>query len=144
MRRWWVVALCVSFGSVAGAVAGAGAAEVLEEAAIARAAAVVDVTSDRHTVRGHVENRTGDELRDVELLLVHEFRWADEMNPGEDTPGRTERLTLGPVAPRASLPFVHAIQPPLPARADGRYVTRVEIMGLTQAPLPRVAPARPQ
>lgn len=140
MRSWLIVVPLV----VLGWAAQAGAAELLDDAAIARAAAVVDVTSDRHGVRGRLENRTGDELRDVQLLLVHEFRWTDEMNPGEDAPGRSERLTLGPVGPRGSLPFAHALRPPLPARADGRYVTRVEIMGLTQVPVPRAPVARPE
>ncbi len=140
MRSWLLVAIFVLFGWAAGV----GAAELLDDAAIARAAAVVDVTSDRHAVRGRLENRTGEELRDVRLLIVHEFRWADEMNPGEDTPGRSEHLTLGPVAPHASLPFAHAIRPPLPARTDGHYVTRVEIMGLTQAPPPPAPAARPE
>jgi hypothetical protein len=100
---------------------------------LSRDVSVEDVVASPSSVQGRLANRQDGELRDVRILVTHAFHWADEMNPGVDNPSRTDVFTIpGPIGPRGSLTFEEKLVPPLPARADGHYVTSVEVLGFTQ------------
>jgi hypothetical protein len=94
---------------------------------------VQDVQASLDSVRGRTVNPKAAELRDIRMLVTHTFHWADEMHPGEDNPSRSDIFTIpGPIPPRGSISFEEKLVPPLPARADGHFVTSVEILGFTE------------
>lgn len=123
-----IVALLLGFSPGAPA----RATEVTSAPEIRRTIDMGPVASDGTTVRSELRNRTDLELRNVRLLVVHEFRWTEEMSPGDDNPGRTETAVVERVPPRGVIPFVHSIEPPLPQRADGTFATRIDVTGFTE------------
>jgi hypothetical protein len=99
---------------------------------LADAVAVRDVTTEDGAVRGVLVNRSGKTLRDVQLLVRHEWLWRNEFRPGDSDPGRAEvHAVAGPIAPGSELPFTYT-EPPLPERTDGRFRTSVEVVALTE------------
>jgi hypothetical protein len=77
-------------------------------------------------------NRTDRSVTDIRLLVADSFRWKNEMNPGDDDPSRaTTLLVPGPIQPNERL-TVRAELPPLPTRSDGKFETRVEIVGMVE------------
>jgi len=85
------------------------------------------------SVKGVLVNQSSDVVRDVRILVRYDWRWQDERNPGEDSPGRSMYFTIaGDVPALGSLPFEYAPTPPLPVRADGTFAPAVEIAGYTE------------
>jgi hypothetical protein len=124
------IPLLVAAALLWGVVSHAGDLARREE--VERAVRPIGVVADRAVVQGQVQNLSDAELRDVRLLVIHEFRWADEMHPGPASPGRSETIVVARIPPRETVAFHHGIAPPLPIRDDGAYSTRVEILGFTQ------------
>src|SRR6185436_19155875 len=83
---------------------------------------VRDIARRGDVIAATLDNRSGDEIRDVRVLIDVPFLWKDEFHPGEDSPGRSVVWTVrGPIAPRGQLAFEFMPQPPLPERTDGRF-----------------------
>jgi len=93
--------------------------------------AISDVARRGDLVVGTLTNRGGDEIRDIRLLIDVAFLWANEVKPGEDSPGRSAVMTVaGPIAPHGKVAFEFTPNPPLPERTDGRYADpKVRVMG---------------
>ncbi len=100
---------------------------------VADSVALRDVHAEDGVVRGVVVNRSGKTVRDVQLLVRHEWLWRNEFRPGDADPGRAVVQTIeGPIAPGGELPFTYAATPPLPERADGRFRTSVDVVALVE------------
>lgn len=99
---------------------------------LSQVASVDDVRVVGDKVTGRITNRTGDELRDVRLLIEEPFRWNDEFHPGEDNPGRATAAVLPKaIPPRGSVQFELDL-PPRPPRQDGTFDTAVTVVSLTR------------
>lgn len=92
---------------------------------------VSNVSRRGDVVVGTLTNDSDAELRDIRLLIDVAFLWANEVKPGEESPGRSAVMTVaGPLAPHGKLAFEFTPNPPLPERTDGRYAEpKVRIMG---------------
>ncbi len=97
-----------------------------------------DVMRRGDAIVGTLSNRGGDQIRDIRLLIDIPFLWANEVKPGEESPGRSTVLTVrGPLEPHGSLAFEFTPNPPLPARADGRFGDpNVRVMGFSSVGKP--------
>lgn len=85
------------------------------------------------TVTGTIINRTDTMLRDVRLLVRYDWRWKDERNPGDDSPGRSGYFMVpGDVPALGTLRFTYNPTTPLPVRDDGHFSPSVEISRYTQ------------
>jgi hypothetical protein len=123
------------------AVAVHAAEEVVSPERMDDVASVEDVRTDDGTVTAMLVNHTGDSLENVRLAVLHTFLWNDEFHPGPDDPSRTDGVTLSEtVPPHASVPL-RLTGRPLPARADGRFVTTVRVESLVRRAT--AAPAAP-
>jgi len=112
-----------------GATATAG---VVPSSEAARTIVINDLTVQDGSVSGTIVNKSSATVRGVQLLLRQTWLWNDERHPGTDSPGRTLPFTFaGDVAPNGSAPFTFQI-PPLPERSDGRFVTTMDVTGLTE------------
>jgi hypothetical protein len=94
---------------------------------------VVDVKSDQSgIVSATLVNRTSHSVRDVRLLIRHEWLWDDEMSPGPDflNPGRASYYTVeGTIAAQGRREFVYRPDPPLRSGSSGSFRTKVEVVG---------------
>jgi hypothetical protein len=92
---------------------------------------IIDVTRRGDTISGTLINRGGEEIRGIRLLVDLAFLWKNEVEPGDDSPGRSVVLTVdGPLPPHGRLAFELTLDPPLPTRTDGRFVDpQVHVMG---------------
>jgi hypothetical protein len=92
---------------------------------------VRNVARRGEVIAATLDNRSGDEIRDIRVLIDVPFLWKDEFHPGEDSPGRSVVWTVrGPIAPRGQLAFEFTPQPPLPERTDGRFGDpKVHVLG---------------
>ena len=97
------------------------------------AIAIRDVTRRGNVIVGTLTNRGADQIRDIRLLIDIPFLWANEVKPGEDSPGRATVLTVkGPLPPHGELAFEFTPNPPLPERTDGRFGDpQVRVMGFS-------------
>jgi hypothetical protein len=94
---------------------------------------VRDVTTRHGVVSGVLVNGSRKLLRDVRLLIHHDWLWKDEKHPGEDSPGRVDYYTVrSDLGPGKSLDFTYRTEPPLPDRDDGHFETAVEVVGWTE------------
>jgi hypothetical protein len=90
------------------------------------------VTQEDGTVTGVVVNTSNHTLRDVRLMIAHEWLWSNEFHPGTDDPGRAEAYVVpGDIPPGGQVRFSSPADP-LPHRSDGHFRTRVDVVGLTQ------------
>ncbi len=106
---------------------------VVPSARVAESVALRDVTVEGDLVSGVLTNRSGKVLRDVQLLIQHDWRWRNEFRPGEDNPGRAVYYTVpGEIPPGGQTTFTYRADPPLPARPDGRFDTSVEVVGFVE------------
>ena len=84
-------------------------------------------------VSGTVYNGSGVSIRDVELLVSHVWAWSNERHPGENNPGRSSRVEVsGEIPAMGSVTFSYVPEPPLPARADGRFQTTAAVQSFTE------------
>lgn len=87
-------------------------------------------TSADGSVSGQVVNNTGHPVRDVHLMVIHDWLWANEFNPGRDDAGTVGSVKVdGDIAPGGSKSFSYAPSPALPNRSDGSFLTSVTISG---------------
>jgi len=91
-----------------------------------------DLRVQEGSVSGTIVNKSSATVRGVELLLRQTWLWNDERHPGTDSPGRTLPFTFrADIAPNASAPFTFQT-PPLAQRSDGRFVTTMDVTGVTE------------
>ena len=124
----------VVFGLLAlGSPAVAGSDQVSSGHEAEATAVIRDVHSKGDTITGTIVNNSHRPLREVRLLIRHGWLWKNERHPGTDNPGRTDRYVVpGEVPAGGSLPFTYVLDPPLPDRQDGHFVTTVELVGFTE------------
>jgi hypothetical protein len=101
---------------------------------VARAVSLHDlVAQENGNFSAVLINDSSQPVRDVELLIVYSFLWKNERHPGDDDPGRSIYSTVREeMRPGEKLSVNFKPSPPLPARSDGRFVTSVSVVGLTQ------------
>jgi hypothetical protein len=79
-----------------------------------------------------ITNRGEHPVRDVEVLISHAFLWNDERNPGANNPGRTSRVPIpDEIAPGETTRVSSPLVPPLPARTDGKFDVKIEVLRWT-------------
>ena len=94
---------------------------------------VRDVRGDDGTVSGTVVNRSGKTLRDVRLVVRHQWLWNNEFHPGTDDPSRADYYTLpGEIPPGARADFTYRPTTPLPEGRGGRFRTEVGVASLVE------------
>lgn len=94
---------------------------------------VRDVREEDGAVSGVVINNTGNELRDVKLLIRYDWLWKNEFSPGHDSPGSAIVFSVQEdIPPGGQAPFAYQPESRLPQRPDGRFLTSVEVLGYTQ------------
>ena len=106
----------------------ASAQELLSSTTAHDAVRVQAQTGADLTVTGTVHNGTGATLTQVEVLIRHDWLWANETKPGTDDPAWVDRVLItDPIPPGGQLRFTHTPSRPVPARSDGRFVTSVGV-----------------
>lgn len=94
---------------------------------------VRDVRTDGSTVTGWVVNQTSHEVRDVRLMVEQEFRWAREMQPGDDNPGSGTIVRVPQAIPAdGRVQFRYDMPAPLPRRTDGHFETKVKVLSFSE------------
>ncbi len=94
---------------------------------------VRDVVAHHGIVSGVLVNRSRKLLRDVRLIVHHNWLWKNEKKPGDDSPGRVDYYTVrSAIPPGQSVEFTYRPEPPLPERDDGHFETTVEAVGWTE------------
>lgn len=79
-------------------------------------------------VTGTVYNGTDATVTQVEVLIRHDWLWANETKPGTDDPAWADRVLItDPIPPGGQLRFTRVPARPVPARTDGRFVTSVRV-----------------
>jgi hypothetical protein len=138
LKETWVLA--VFFSLLIGVVLGFGpkaswSQTVLSQEQAARTLAVEKVaTQPDGTVSGEIRNNSKNTVRDVQVFVRHTFLWKNEYHPGKESPSVSSIQTVsGEIAPGKSVPFKFTPSPPLPKRADGRFLPpAVSVAGFTQ------------
>jgi len=100
---------------------------------VAESIALRDVTTEGGTVSGVLSNTSGKLVRDVQLLIVHDWLWRNEFHPGEEGPSRAVYTTVpAEIAPGGQARFTYHADPPLPERSDGTFKTSVQVVGFVE------------
>jgi hypothetical protein len=108
-------------------------AEIVPNESLSRSVAVRDVTVRGGDVSGVVVNTSQTTVRDVELLIRHQWLWDNEFRPGTDDPSRASYVTLPlQLAPGEQAEFTYQARSPLPDRPDGRFQTSVAVAGFVE------------
>ena len=95
--------------------------------------AVRDVANNGTTVTGWVVNETSHEVRDVRLVVEQQFRWAQEMKPGDDNPGSSTVVRVPEAIPAgARVQFRYDLSQPQPQRTDGHFETEVKVLSFSE------------
>jgi len=90
---------------------------------------------DDGAVSGTLVNTSGHRLKEVRLLVRHDWLWRDEFHPGTDSPGTAGYYVVPQeIPPGGSVSFSYRPDPPLPRRSDGTFQTTVEVAGLLEYP----------
>lgn len=112
------------------------AAEPALDAGVPFEVVAVDVKSDQTgIVSATLVNRLDHPVRDVRLLIRHEWLWTDEMSPGPDVlnPGRAVFHTVeGTIPAQGRKEFVYRPDPPLQGSPSGSFRTKVEVVGFSE------------
>jgi len=99
---------------------------------LAQSIVVQDVRVEGSDILADVTNRMPETVSDIRLLVGETFLWRDERHPREDDPSTATTVTVpGPIAPNARV-TVRVPFRPRPPRPDGRFVTRVEVVGVVR------------
>ena len=100
---------------------------------VAEGVALRDVTVDGGVVSGVLANTSGKVLRDVQLLIQHDWRWRNEFRPGGDDPSRAVYYVVPEeIPPGGQTKFTYRTDPPLPERSDGHFDTSVRVVGFVE------------
>src|SRR5438552_14402747 len=106
-RTPWVIAtglalgLAIHPGLARSADVSVSAERVVPSERLAEGVALRDVTVDGGVVSGVLTNTSGKVLRDVRLLIQHDWRWPHELRPGEDNPRRAAYYVVPEALPPA-------------------------------------------
>src|SRR5207244_12946567 len=96
------------------------AERVVPSERVAEGVALRDVTVDGGVVSGVLANTSGKVLRDVQLLIQHDWRWRSEFRPGEDNPSRAVYYVVPEEIPQGGPPkFLSRTDQRLPSRSTG-------------------------
>jgi hypothetical protein len=87
-------------------------------------------------VQGEVVNNTGDNVVGAELVVRHQWLWANEQKPGTDDPGWIDIYPLAvTIPPGGTAPFsVEATQLPT-QRTDGSFATSAFVRSYATQPV---------
>jgi hypothetical protein len=134
-RGWLVVAALSIAVCGVGRVAPAADA-VLPREDLSKKVLIRDATiGDDGAVAGTLVNTSGHRLKEVRLLVRHDWLWRDEFHPGPDSPGTAGYYVVPQeIPPGGSVSFSYRPDPPLPRRSDGTFQTTVEVAGLLEYP----------
>lgn len=92
-----------------------------------------NLTTSDQLITGALTNHSTRQVEDVHLLVNHSFLWKNERNPGRNNPSRTEYYRVAkPIPPGASMTFEYRPDPALPQRADGTFMTTVEVVSFAE------------
>lgn len=134
--RVWNLVVILSFGSFlawAALAARAQTGRLVTPRDLAQILEVRDFRVEPTRVSATLVNHSPRALQNVRLLVRHQWLWRDERNPGTDNPGRSQVYTLpDEVAAGGTYRVDLPIDPPLPSRRDGRFVSTVEVLGFTE------------
>jgi hypothetical protein len=108
-------------------------ATLLAQDQAAQIVTVRNVTERNGEVRGELVNNSKQTLRDIELQILHSWRWKNEFHPGTNDPGKAAYITINKeIPPGQSTQFEYKPSPPLPARSDGNFDVSVKVVGFAQ------------
>ena len=109
------------------------------------AANVVEIRNvmvNKDAISGEIVNKSPYPLRNVELLLQYHWLWTNETKPGAISPGRSVYVPVNQeIRPGERATFSYTPDPPLPLRADGRYMPEISLAGFSQV-IPQTANVR--
>lgn len=109
-----------------------GAATLVNEPKIAAAIEVSDPANHGSALSTVIRNASDKRVDSVELVVRYDWLWKDERNPGTDSPGWVDFVTLNDdLNPGDTATFTYELQRPLPQRDDGWFMPRVEVVGFT-------------
>ena len=101
-----------------------------------------NVVVNKDAISGEIVNKSPYPLRNVELLLQYHWLWANETKPGAISPGRSVYVPVNQeIRPGERATFSYTPDPPLPLRADGRYMPEISLAGFSQV-IPQTANVR--
>jgi hypothetical protein len=101
---------------------------VVPQGRLAADVAVQDVRIAGDTVSGVVVNRSSHPVRDVRLVVSHNWLWDNEMRPGEDQYSRADHYTVpGEIPPGGQVPFTARPSAPLAEGSGGHFMTQVQV-----------------
>jgi hypothetical protein len=93
----------------------------------------VQFTGD--AVRGTLVNDSDRRIEDLTVRITYSWRWADEYNPGDSSPGWSTTVPVsGELAPGERREFEFAANQGAgtsPSRQDGHFATDVSVIGYT-------------
>jgi hypothetical protein len=93
------------------------------------------VVDDDGGVSGVLANTSRHRVKEVRLLIRHEWLWRNEFHPGTDSPGSAGYYVVPQeIPPGGSVSFTYRPDQPLPRRSDGTFQTTVEVAGLLEYP----------
>ena len=110
------------------------AATLLTQENVSRVASLRNVTIGKSgEVSGEVVNHSKQTLRDVQLQILHSWRWKDEFRPGTDDPGAAAYYVIDKeISPGQGVRFTYKPSALLPSRTDGHFETTVTIAGFAE------------
>lgn len=96
---------------------------------------ISDVRMAGTDIQGEIVNQTGATVVGAELLVRHQWMWADETNPGTDDPGWIEAHPLNVNIPAGQkAPFNVQSSRAAPQRSDGTFRTQVSVRSFETTP----------
>ena len=126
--------------SLALLVSSASAQTLLDPSEAAKSVKIENLAVNDNQISGVVVNKSPHTLRNLELRMQYHWLWNNEFHPGTDSPGRVITITLDrELRPGESMTFSYRPEPPLPARADGRYMPEVTVAGFSVVIPPSMA-----
>ncbi len=109
-----------------------GATALVNEPKVESAIEVSDTAIRGSALSTVIRNASDKRIDSVELIVRYDWLWKDERNPGTDSPGWVDFVTLNDdLNPGETATFTYEAQRPLPQRDDGWFMPRVEAVGFT-------------
>jgi len=106
---------------------------VVPENRLATNVAIRDVRVVGDTVSGVVVNRSPNPVRDVRLVVSHDWLWDNEFHPGNDEYSRADYyIVRDEIAPGGQVPFTIRPSTPLPEGRGGHFMTNVAIASVAE------------
>ena len=134
--RGWLIAAALGVAVCGGWRPAPADEAVMSRGELAKKVLIRDATvGDDGAVSGTLVNTSGHRLKEVRLLVRHDWLWRDEHHPGTDSPGTAGYYVVAQeIPPEGSVSFSYRPDPPLPRRSDGTFQTTVEVEGLLEYP----------